>query len=473
MTSLLALLILAADPSAAILKKRIDAVVERPAFASAFWGIEVRSLERGNVLYARNAGKDLKPASTLKLVTTAAALDAFGPDERLRTTLESAAALDAAGVLRGDVFLVGRGDPNLSGRFTEGKITAAFQALAGTLVASGVKRIEGRLVGHEGLFKGERRGDDWSWDDLVWWYGAEVSALSFNDNCADLSIRGGALPGEPVVVERNPVSDYYSVVSEATTSASGTKSDLTLRKAPGSNLIRLSGTFPAGAPAEELNVALEDPARYAATVFAEVLASQGISVAAVATSFDPLPAGLRVLAAHDGEPVSEMIKAVNKPSQNLHAEMLLRLLGARIKGEGSAEAGHQAVKAFLQRIGADSDRWALQDGSGLSRSDLLAPHDLVSLLVAMDAHRYAAVFRDSLPIAGVDGSLRHRLKGTPAEGRILAKTGGIRHVHALAGYVTPRHGARLAFAVILNSHTGAGSEAAAAIDEIALALVGR
>lgn len=472
--SLAAALVLAAaapaaarEPSPAALKRAIDAVVDRAAWGAASWGIEVRDLRGGRVLYARNAGKSLRPASTMKLVTTAAVLDALGPDERLRTTVETAARTDSFGRVLGDVYLVGRGDANLSGRFTDGRITAAFEELADGLRASGVRRIEGRLIGHEGYFSGDRRGEDWSWEDLVWWYGAEVSALSFNDNSADLTVLPGERVGDPVRVERAPVSAYYSVVSTAVTSAAGTAPALVLTRAPGSSVLRISGTHPLAAAPWTGSAALEDPARYAATVFAEVLAGRGITVAGpVETAQSPLPTGLRVLAAHDGPPLVEALKAVNKPSQNLHAETVLRLLGARRRGVGTADAGHEAVVEFLRRMGVDAKDWSLQDGSGLSRSDLLTPHELASLLVAMDRHPHAAAFRATLPVAGVDGTLKNRMRGTAAEGRLLAKTGTLRHVNALAGYVTTRGGSRLAFSIAVNNHAGAGASATAAIDEI-------
>jgi D-alanyl-D-alanine carboxypeptidase/D-alanyl-D-alanine-endopeptidase (penicillin-binding protein 4) len=462
----------AREPSPVALKRAVDRIADRPAFGPAFWGIEVRSLKTGKVLYARNAGKNLKPASTLKLVTTAAAVDAFAPDERIRTTLETAGRLDAMGRILGDVYLVGRGDANLSGRFSDGRITAAFEALADGLRAAGVMRIEGRLVGHEGLFKGERRGEDWAWDDLVWSHGAEISALSFNDNCADLKAAPGERAGDPLVLERSPLSSYYSVLLTATTSPAGSKSDLTIVRDLGSNTIRLSGTHPLGEKPWQASIAVEDPARYAATVFAEVLGSKGIILmGGVAVSSEPLPAGVRVLADHEGPAFSDVLKAINKTSQNLHAETLLRLLGARVKGEGSVAAGHEAVRDFLRRHQIASDEWSLRDGSGLSRSDILAPHDLVSLLRAMDRHPRAHVFSDSLPVAGVDGTLRNRFKGTSAEGRVRAKTGSLRHANALAGYATTRAGERLAFAIVVNHHTVPSREAVAAIDEIVRLLV--
>jgi len=459
---------------AADLQGAIDRIVDRPAFAAAFWGIEVRSLKTAKVLYARNAEKNLKPASTLKLVTTGAALDAFGPDMRVRTTVETAARRDAMGRILGDVYLVGRGDPELAGQFADDRSSAGFEELADALKAAGVRRIEGRLVGHEGLFKGDRRGSDWAWGDLVWRYGAEVSALSYNDNAAILTVAPGERAGDPVIVDRAPVTSYYTVVSTAITSPAGTKSDLVLERDFGSNVVRLGGTFPMGEQPEELTVALEDPARYAATVFAEVLESKGIRVAGkVSTASDPLPPGVRVLAGHDSPPLSEILKGVNKPSQNLHTEMLLRLLGARVKGAGTVEAGHAAVMDFLRRSGVAPQGWALQDGSGLSRSDLVSVHEMVSLLVAMDRHRYGAVFKDSLPIAGVDGTLEHRMTGTAAQGRIVAKTGSLRHVNALDGYATTRGGERLVFAIVVNHYTGEPREAVAAIDQIVNILVGR
>jgi D-alanyl-D-alanine carboxypeptidase/D-alanyl-D-alanine-endopeptidase (penicillin-binding protein 4) len=467
-----ALELAAAEPSPAALRRSIEKIVERRAFAQAFWGVEVRSLKSGRVLYARNAEKLFRPASTLKLLTTAAVLDAFSPDARLQTTLQTAGRLDAHGRILGDVFLVGGGDPNLSGRFHEGRATAVLEAMADALGALGVRRIEGRLVGHEGRFRGDRRGDDWSWGDLVWWYGAEVSALSFNDNCADLSVAPGERAGDPLLVEAQPRSRYYSVVSTAVTAAAGVAGDLSLARDAGSNVIRLGGALALGEPPRTLNVALEDPALYATTALAEVLEARGIVVASgPATSREALPPGQRVLVAHESEPMSELVRTVNKRSQNLHAEMLLRLLGERVGGEGSHEAGVEALRAFLRRLGLEAE--ALHDASGLSRSDLLSPHALVSLLVAMDRHPQARAFRDSLPVAGVDGSLRNRMKGSRAQGRVAAKTGTLRYANALAGYATGARGDDgVAFAAIVNHHAGGSAEAVAALDALATLLAG-
>lgn len=454
--------------------RSLDAVLERPALASAHVALAVRDLDGGALLYARNADKSVVPASVLKLVTSAAALDLFGPDATLRTTLETAAELGSDGTLRGDLYLVGRGDPNLSGRFWDGRITAPLEALADGLSAAGVRRVEGRVVGHDGLIPREdRRGEGWAWDDLVWWYGAEVSALSFNDNCADLRVVPATRPGAPVVVERDPPSGYYSVESSAVTVASGSRDDLVLVRELGTNHIRISGSYPLGAGPDRLFVALEDPPRYAATVFAEVLAARGIPVAGgAAASAAPLPKAARTLAGHESAPLRVLIQPVNKKSQNLHAELLLRLVGLRVRADGSARAGLEAEAEFLKRSGVDVSAWALHDGSGLSRSNLVTARGLVELLAAMHRHPHAQAFRDSLPIAGVDGSLAHRMVGSAARGRVLAKTGGLAGVTALAGYVDARSGRRLAFAAFVNLHAGPAAEAILALDEIAIRLAG-
>jgi D-alanyl-D-alanine carboxypeptidase/D-alanyl-D-alanine-endopeptidase (penicillin-binding protein 4) len=465
-----------ADPSPKRLRKAIDAIVSRPEFASAFWGIEVRSLRTGRTLYARNAEKALRPASTLKLVTTAAALDAFGPDARIRTTVETSGRLDGLGRILGDVFLVGRGDPDLSARFTPGHPTAAFEEMASALVSAGVRRIEGRLVGHEGAFAGDRRGSGWTWEDLVWGYGAEVSALSFADNRALVSLLPGERVGDPAVLDVEPDAGCLCVELAVETAAASPpvvpdhEDAVALERAPGSNHVRLSGRVPIGGSWEG-GLAVVDPARCATEVFRRTLEAKGIRVRdGLATSRDPLPRGARVLAAHESPSMAEMIRVVNKESQNLHAEMLLRLVGLKVKGEGSVEKGHEAVAEMAKRLLVPDEGWGLDDGSGLARTDLLTPRGTVALLAAMDRHPYAAVFRDSLPVAGVDGTLERRMRETAAERRVVAKTGTLRLANALAGYATTERGERLAFAIVVNNHAGKSREAVAAIDAIASVL---
>ena len=462
-----------AEPKPAALRRAITPIVARHELATAFWGIEVRGLRSGRTLFALNAGRAFRPASTLKLVTTAAALDAFGPGARPRTTVETAARLDALGRVLGDVYLVGGGDPNLSARFTPGRPTAAFEEMADALVAAGVRRIEGRLIGQEAAFSGEGRGSDWTWEDLAWGYGAAVSALSFNDGVVAVRLLPGERPPDPALLEIDPPTPLLDVTSTVATAAPGAASDVRLARAPGSNAVRLLGALPIGTTWSG-EVAVGDPARFAVTAFAAVLESRGVRVTGgLDTSRAPLAPGTRVLAAHDGVPLAEEIRVVNKESQNLHAEMLLRLLGLRSAGDGSVEKGRAAVAAFLERLGVPTGGWQLTDGCGLARTDLVTPEGMAALLAAMDAHPQAANFRNSLPVAGRDGTLAMRLRGTPAEGRVQAKTGSLNLVNALAGYATTKDGDRVAFAVFVNNHAGRSHDAVAAIDDVVGALVSR
>lgn len=473
----LALVVAIVPPAAALdagsgaLRKPIDRVLDRAGFDAAIWGVEVRRLKDGKVLYSRNAQRHFTPASTTKLLTTAAALDAFGADRRLITTLQSAARLDGRGRLLGDLFLVGGGDPSLGQADVEKQKPAAFDVLAAALKAAGVARIEGAIVGHEGLFAGDRRGDGWSWDDLTWWYGAEVSALVWNDAAAELQVAPGEREGDLVVANRLPDSRYSSLRVSATTSAAGSEPALRVTRVAG-NVFEIAGSLPLGGEPWKGFVALEDPALYAATVFTETLAARGIQVmGAPRTQRDALPAGARVLAQFEGATMAELAIGVNKPSQNLHAEMLLRLLGAHAGGApGDVEKGLAAAAAFRDRLGVRDDSWRVNDGSGLSRGNLITARGLVDLLVAMDRHPQAAAFRASLPIAGQDGTLKKRMTSGPAAGKVVAKTGTLSATNALAGYVDAKSG-RLVFAIFANHHTVPGREATAAVDALMELLV--
>ncbi len=429
-------------------------MLETAARAGAIWGVEVRDVDTGTILYTRGAELNVEPASVMKLVTTAAALDLLGPERRFETTLESAAHVDGMGRLLGDLYLVGGGDPNLSGRFFGGDRLAPFRFLARQLAEAGIRRVEGRVVGHEGLFRGERRPEGWDWEDLVWWYGSEVSALAFNDNAADLTAAPGDRVGAPLLVEARPQTRYFHVSSTATTGPAGTKDELRLVRELGSNAITLSGRHSKTAKRWKGRVALENPALYAATVFAEVLESEGIRVSGgVTTASDPLPDSRRRLARHEGPPLRQVVAAVNKESLNLHAEMLLRHLGVDRGGEDTLESAREVVGDFLARLGVEAESWHVQDGSGLSQSNLVTSRGLCQLLVAMHRHPAGDVFRDSLPVAGRDGTLEYRLRGA-AKGRVRAKTGTLRHISALAGYASARDGSTLAFVAMLNHFTG-------------------
>ena len=486
------------SPSAAqserALRRSIEAILEREVFQPAIVGVEIRDLKTGVVVFEKNASINLKPASTMKLFTTAAILDAEGPhSERAAhdaavaevmdaegnawrpdsTTVETTARQDVFGRILGDVYLIGRGDPNLSDRVDWRGLTNPFDRLAMDLATAGVTRIEGRIVGHDALFTDESIPDSWTADDLVWSYGAEVSALSAFDNTVSLSLAPGELEGDPGRLDRRPETSYLTIANRTRTGAEGSPSTLSLKRALGSREIVLEGSIPKGGRTWTGEVAAPQPTRYATTLFAEALVRNGISVAGdVFVSREKLPAGLRPIASIRGPSVAEQIRVVNKESQNLHAETLLRRLGLATFGDSSTTASLKAREEFLKRLGVRATTNGLYDGSGLSRSSIVTSRSLVDLLVAMHGHRDAAAFLASLPIAGVDGTLRRRMAGTVAERRVFAKTGSLRHVNALAGYVHALSGRSFAFAILVNHHTRPSREANEGIDEICKLLAG-
>lgn len=475
--------------AAVALPARSSAEVARPAAAGSLdatieaivgketdrWGVVVAELDSGRVVYAHSADALMQPASNQKVFTTSAALDALGPRWTTRTSVYAADEPGSDGVLRGDLVLYGRGDPNLSGRFSAaGDALEPMRRLAAQLRERGLRRVEGALVADESYLSGPPHGSGWAWEDLQWHFGAEVSALSFNDNLATVHVTPGARIGDPCAVAVEPDVGYLEIDNQAVTAA-GAASRVSVHGSLDGALVEVGGDLSARASGWSGEVAVHDPALYAATGFRRALADAGIEVAgpirkldAYMTRPDSLaPDGLVELAAIDSLPLSELVRVVNKHSQNLHAELILRLLGHERGPEGLAsdEAGVAVVTAFCQRIGAFAPGAKIFDGSGLSRLDRVSPAMLLGVVRAMSTNPNGAYFLDSLPEAGIDGTLRHRLGGIA----VRAKTGSLETAKALSGYVTSASGKRLAFSILYNNPRSSGG-AIGQIDHVAAAL---
>ncbi len=491
--------------SPAELQARILAVLEQPKFAHARWGMRIIN-SAGRPVLERDVDKVFMPASNMKLYTTAAALDALGPDCKFKTSVYAAGKINRS-VLQGNVILYGRGDPNLSARFdlnAEGKpnpldeFTAAdkitaLEKLADQLYARGIKVIAGDVIGDDSYFATEGLGASWSWEDLQYYYGAAVSALTVNDNAVTFTVKPAARAGLPPLITMRPLTSYVKIVNHATTgNGSDGKTHLGINRPLGSNEVEFFGTIPVAAKDFSDEIAVHDPARFAATLFKEALARRGIRVTgqvkrmdAVARGIEPLDeAKLSELAFIESQPLATLLKVINKESQNLHTEIMLRQLGEQTRLElrgaprelneygrpKSSEArGLEVLKQFLTKAGVDVSTLSLRDGSGLARQDLVAPRATSQLLLFMSRHPHFAVYRDSLPIAG-EGTLRRRMKGTAAEGKVQAKTGSLTHVRALSGYVTTKQGQMLIISLMGNNYTGAGADLTGVFDQICVLL---
>ena len=468
-------------------RERVEKALSDGAAGRGHWGLEVADAETGNVLFSLNASQYFTPASNTKLFTTILALATLGPDHRVRTTVETAASLDQMGVLHGDLALVGRGDGNLSNRVfpwtkqdrRDGPLEKALADLADQVVRLGVKEIDGDVVADDSYLAPGRFPSGWTVDDTVWSYGAAVSAIAVNENMLTLDVRPGETVGAPLRFALAPSATIYKVRSEATTTAPGTLDQLRLSRDPESRTFVLSGTVPRDAPRRQLLVAVQEPAENAAVLFASLLEARGVRMmgqsrarhagepVATATASDPR----RVLAEHVSPPLIEDVRLTNKISDNLHAELMLRLAAKEKGGAAILDDALTFAQQFRAGIGIAPEEVVLKDGSGLSRDDLATPESFVKLLEYAARQPWGAAFVTTLPIAGQDGTLENRMKGTAASGRIEAKTGQVDHVENLSGFATTLRGERLIFSIMGDDHSSTGHDAAGIVDKICVAMV--
>jgi len=464
-------------------------------------GIKVASLDSGRVLFEENATKLLRPASNMKLYTVATALDRLSPDYRFTTSVYSRARPDTFGIIHGDLTIYGRGDPSIAARFNNGDYFKAIDDLASRIAAAGVKRVEGDLVGDESYFIGPQYGSGWEWEDLTWYYGAEVSALTVNDNALDVFVKPAVEIGKPATVTTGPPDPLLMISNQVTTSARGSRRDISIYRGLGENSVTISGNIPLDDRGYTGGIGISHPALLFVYLLRAALVQKGVSITGKSrttggmnrTALTGSSAAMNVaigssvavpvtsqneIATFQSPPFSLIAAQTLKPSQNLYTELILRTLGklgplsvaTNSSGETSEDAGLEAVKSFLKTAGIRPESLVLSDGSGLSRNDMITAEASVQLLTFMSRHRYAEVFWQALPIAGVDGTLRNRMKGTAAENNVRAKTGSLSSAASLSGYVTSGAGEKLVFSIMVNNFPSDLEPRVTCIDPIAVLL---
>jgi D-alanyl-D-alanine carboxypeptidase/D-alanyl-D-alanine-endopeptidase (penicillin-binding protein 4) len=450
-------------------------------------GVKVTSLDTGRVLFEENAQKLLRPASNMKIYTVATALDRLSPDYRFTTSVYARSKPGVDGVIKGDLTIFGRGDPSIAARFNNGDYLKGIDELANRIVAAGVKRVEGDLVGDETYFVGPKYGSGWEWEDLTWYYGAEVTPLTINDNALDLFVKPGPGIGSRANITTGPPDPLLTIVNEVTTAAKGTRRKISVHRGLGENKITISGTIALDDRGYTGGIGISHPGLLFVYLLRASLNQKGVvvtgksrasgaieSVSAGSIASTPVTS-LVELATLQSPPLSMIAAQTLKPSQNLYTELILRTLGRVVPPltppqdiQTSEDLGIEAVKDFLKSAGIRPESLVLSDGSGLSRNDMITADASVELLTFMSRHRYSSVFRDALPIAGVDGTLRNRLKNTVAENNLRAKTGSLSSAASLAGYVTTAAGERLAFSIMVNNYPSDVEPRTVCIDPIAL-----
>ncbi|HEY3105040.1 MAG TPA: D-alanyl-D-alanine carboxypeptidase/D-alanyl-D-alanine-endopeptidase [Pyrinomonadaceae bacterium] len=463
------------DPT---LSRDIEDVIAQSDSAQARWGVFVVSMKDGRVLVSNNGDKLFTPASNMKIYTTAVALDLLGADYRWRTSLYALKQPDANGVIDGDLILYGRGAPDLDSKKKEG-----LAALVDQLYVRGVRRVRGNIVGDKSYFRSEMHGDGWQWNDLQWYYGAEPSALSIDENSVEVTMGPANKISASASVVVNPNDSYFALTNSAKTGEREAPTTIGINRGLSNNDVHVWGEFPIGSRAFSAFLSVHNPALHAATIFKQLLKARGIQVdgdvrgrdfrVAESEKFDPRNAV--ELAFIESASLADLVRKTNKESNNLYAELILRTLGKergatapdsdprKNASRGDDVAGTAVVTKWLNDHGIGTSALAIHDGSGLSRLDLVTPESTARLLAIAAQTGWSKTFQDSLPIAGRDGTLEGRLNNVA--GRIIAKTGSLTYDHSLSGYVTTTSGEILAFSIICNDATGR-THPIRAIDEI-------
>lgn len=462
--------------------ERVDALFAAEPVNKAEWGLLIVDAASGETLFQQNSDHFFVPASNMKLLTTALALDTLGPDYRFHTTVETSGTLGKNGVLSGELILVGRGDPNLSNRkfpYTnkeefEGPPEKALAELADKLVAAGLKEVKGDVIGDDSYFPRERYPDGWEIDDMVWEYGAAVSALVVNDNTVTLTLTAGEKPGDTATIAMLPFTSEFQVQNLVTTSAASEKADLRLTREPGANLVIVSGTYPARSKPRDMILAVQEPAQFAAEMLARLLTERGVIVKGKVRAMhepDPTAPSRTVLAEHISLPLSDAVRVVNKVSQNLHTEVLLRTSARQSGVWATPEDLAKFPEAFYAKAGVKPGEIVQSDGSGLSRHDMVTPRAFVAVLQYAAKQPWFNVYFSSLPVAGQDGTLSERMKNPSVVGKIHAKTGSVTHVRSLSGYAETPSGRQLVFSLLTNNQNAKNKDVHNAMDGVIEAMM--
>ncbi len=422
--------------------------------ARGVWGVDIRSLDTGEQLFERDAGRLMMPASNMKILTLAVATRVLGWDYRFITTLETFAPVEG-GVLRGDLFVRSNGDPTINTR--DGRAGVVLTEWVDALRAAGIQRIDGRIIGDDQAFDDEGIGAGWAWDYLQFGYAAPVGALQCNEDLATLNVRPAAQAGTPAVVTLSPGSGLQ-LLNRALTVEAGSRTSVSYRRHLESPILEVSGSIAADATATDRTAAVVNPTVFCAHTIKDELTARGIPVSGPAVDFDDVAAEFagvsgerRVLARTQSPPLRDIAVVLMKVSQNLYAETLVKATAAARGGLGTAEWGLSVIRTVLTSWGVPDDSFVNADGSGLSRYNYITPATITTILERLyksDTDR--APFVATLPVAGKDGTLATRLRGTRAEGNATAKTGSIANVRSLSGYVRSRDGEMLVFSIIAN-----------------------
>jgi serine-type D-Ala-D-Ala carboxypeptidase/endopeptidase (penicillin-binding protein 4) len=435
-----------------ILRRDLDKMFSDARFANAQWGVEVFSLDRSEMLYDNNSLQLYIPASNNKILTVAAALTQLGPDYRFKTQVWTDGTV-FGGILKGDLIVAGFGDPSSSFRIASKDPFRTFRIWAANLKQKGIHAIDGNILGDGTSFKETAYGQGWAWDDLAEGYAAPVSALQFNENLISLEIAPGSKAGEFASIRMSPLAQYMAVDNRIVMEAAGKSARIELERSRSGEGITIRGILSEKSSRIDRSVAVQFPIRYYLSALKQVLGEEGIDVSRcdIEELKNIRSQSSNLLWTQTSPPLSEILGPMLKMSLNLATETLARVLGMERRGEGSFSKGKEVVEEVLEQMGVVKESYSYSDASGLSRMNLVSADALIRTLKHLYRSPYFSIFYDALPIAGVDGTLSARMKGTQAENNVHAKTGTLTHISALSGYVRTADKEMLAFSMIANN----------------------
>lgn len=437
------------------LKDQLEETFNDPNFSNANWGVLIKSLRSGEILYRKNADKLFIPASTQKLFTTSAALILLGDKFRYETQLLLNGEI-RNGKIAGDLVLRGFGDPTISSKFLDANPLKLFEQWADSLKAKGVTEILGDIIGDDSAFDNERLGRGWQSENEPFWFSAENGALSFNDNCVHITVKPGNI-GEKAEIYCIPQTGYINIENNAITVSQNGEEKILFSRKRGTNEIIISGMIRKNSKPISEYVTINDPTKYFISLFAEVLERKGFKFSGELLSYKELEAkpeeeDLVPLYSYKSIQMKDIVKETNKNSNNFFAEQLLKTIGYKSLGLGSVDNGLKACSNLFNDMGVNLENMKMVDGSGLSRLNLVTPRHIVNLLSYMYKSEMFDAFYNSLPVAGLDGSLAARMRRTGAENNVRAKPGYNNGVSALAGYLKTFDGEPVVFCMIVNNY---------------------
>ncbi len=443
----------------------IKALVDLPALAHGSVGVAVLDVESGKLMAGHDPHRSLTPASSLKVVTTGAALATLGPDFRFETWLQYDGHIDREGTLHGNLYLTGRGDPTLGSANMEGvpNLSEVMQLFCLEIQQAGIRKIDGLIVGDGSYFGTQGTSRTWAYEDLGNYYGAGAFGLNIQENLFFLRLQQKPrLGSQPGIAAIEPTIPNYLLINELSSAGKGTGDNAYIFGSPHTYTCFLRGTIPVGTGTFTIKGSIPDPAFMAAHLLLEALEKKGIATNKQATTQLELTLedqtntrDRKTIYTHYSPTLKAIVKETNLKSVNLFCEALLRMMGKRKNGDGSPEEGRKVMLDFWKIKGLDTSGFFVEDGSGLSPYNAVSAHHLATVmrLIARDEELLAS-FYDSLPIAGKSAALKHRLKGTRAANNLRAKSGGLNRVRSYTGIVQNTAGKQLTFSVIVNNFQG-------------------